>query len=147
LGQYDGVDEKAAARNETLSPIGPAGSEAFPALDATAMGISATNGSTTQASTRKTTFSTTPTPTDRKENSTSVNHSESVKKRRRGTTKGSRKGFSGSDDLISNEDVEDLLSMIQGHLVVFPYDWLIKEELNSNWLYQVDQVAPLQIYN
>ena len=36
-------------------------------------------------------------------------------------------------------------ALVQGNLVVFPYDWLVKEELNSNWLYQVDQVAPLQI--
>jgi phospholipase D1/2 len=42
-------------------------------------------------------------------------------------------------------DAEELLGMVQGHLVMFPYDWLAKEELNSNWLYQVDQVAPLQI--
>lgn len=146
INQYDGVDEKAAARNEAASPIGPTGNEAFPALDATALGVPPTNGTTSQASTRKTTFSTTPTPSgDRKENSSSMNQYGSVRKRRRGTTRGSRKGFSGSDDLLSKDDIEDLLAMIQGHLVVFPYDWLIKEELNSNWLYQVDQVAPLQI--
>jgi phospholipase D1/2 len=69
----------------------------------------------------------------------------SVKRRRRGTTKSSRRGFSASDDLLSMADTEELLSMVQGNLVVFPYDWLVKEELNSNWLYQVDQVAPLQI--
>ena len=69
----------------------------------------------------------------------------SVKRRRRGTTKTSRRGFTASDDLLSMADTEELLSMVQGNLVVFPYDWLVKEELNSNWLYQVDQVAPLQI--
>lgn len=145
IGQYDGADEKAAAaRNEAVSPIGAAGNEAFPALD-TNLGVSPINGTTSQASTRKTTFSATPTPSDRKENNSSMAQSGSVRKRRRGTTRGSRKGFSGSDDLLSKDDVEDLLAMIQGHLVAFPYDWLIKEELNSNWLYQVDQVAPLQI--
>ncbi|RAL59022.1 hypothetical protein DID88_009051 [Monilinia fructigena] len=147
LGQHDGTDEKAAARNEAVSPVGPSGNEAFPALDATVLGFPPTNGATSQASTRKTTFSPTPVPSDRKENSSAMNQSGSVRKRRRGTTRGSRKGFSGSDDLLSKDDVEDLLAMIQGHLVAFPYDWLIKEELNSNWLYQVDQVAPLQIYN
>jgi hypothetical protein len=45
----------------------------------------------------------------------------------------------------SREDAELLLSMVQGSLVQFPYDWLKAEEHNSNWLYQVDQVAPLQI--
>ncbi|PQE05717.1 phospholipase D protein [Rutstroemia sp. NJR-2017a BVV2] len=141
-GQYDGNDEKAAAgRDEVVSPIGPTGDEAFPALDPT---IIVTNTGA-QGANRKTTFSATPTPTERSTNNTNMNAVGSVKKRRRGTTKGSRKGFSGSDDLLSNSDVEDLLSMIQGHLVAFPYDWLVKEELNSNWLYQVDQVAPLQI--
>jgi phospholipase D1/2 len=67
-----------------------------------------------------------------------------VKRRRRATTK-SRKGFSASDDLMSREDAELLLSMVRGSLVLFPYDWLKAEEHNSNWLYQVDQVAPLQI--
>jgi len=68
------------------------------------------------------------------------------KRRRRGTSiKSGRKTFSSSDDLMSRADAEELLSMVQGHLVVFPYDWLHKEEINSNWLYQVDQVAPLQI--
>ncbi|KAI9647816.1 Phospholipase D1 [Ciborinia camelliae] len=145
LGQYDGVDEKSAARNEATSPVEAAGDETFPELDPAALGVPPTNGTTSQASTRKTTFSTTPAPSDRKENNSSMNQSASVKKRRRGTTRGSRKGFSGSDDLLPTEDVEDLLAMIQGNIVVFPYDWLIKEELNSNWLYQVDQVAPLQI--
>ncbi|KAI6248351.1 Phospholipase D1 [Erysiphe necator] len=68
-------------------------------------------------------------------------------RRRRRTTRGSRKTFSSSDDLLSIADCEELLSLIQGNLVNFPYDWLVKEELNSNWLYQVDQVAPLQIYD
>ncbi|POS85779.1 hypothetical protein EPUL_001894, partial [Erysiphe pulchra] len=66
-------------------------------------------------------------------------------RRRRRTTKGSRKTYSASDDLLSIPDCEELLSLVQGNLVNFPYDWLVKEELNSNWLYQVDQVAPLQI--
>jgi phospholipase D1/2 len=68
----------------------------------------------------------------------------STRRRRRATTK-SRKGFSASDDLMSREDAELHLSMVQGSLVLFPYDWLKVEEHNSNWLYQVDQVAPLQI--
>ncbi|RKF54655.1 Phospholipase D1 [Erysiphe neolycopersici] len=68
-------------------------------------------------------------------------------RRRRRTTRGSRKTYSASDDLLSIPDCEELLSLVQGNLVNFPYDWLVKEEVNSNWLYQVDQVAPLQIYD
>ncbi|CAK7204562.1 Phospholipase D1 [Sporothrix eucalyptigena] len=72
----------------------------------------------------------------------------SVKRRKRATTKSSRRGFhGGTEDLLSKSDAEDLLKMMQGVLVQFPYDWLIVEENNGNWMYQVDQVAPLQIYN
>jgi phospholipase D1/2 len=69
----------------------------------------------------------------------------SVKTRRRRGTGKSRKGFAASDDLVSREDAESLLNLVQGNLVVFPTEWLKAEEHNSNWLYQVDQVAPLQI--
>ncbi|KAL1902945.1 Phospholipase D1 [Sporothrix stenoceras] len=72
----------------------------------------------------------------------------SVKRRKRANTRGSRRGFQGStNEILSKADAEDLLKMMQGHLVQFPYDWLIVEENNGNWMYQVDQVAPLQIYN
>ncbi|KAJ9156459.1 Phospholipase [Pleurostoma richardsiae] len=71
----------------------------------------------------------------------------SVKRRRRATTRGSRRGYQSVDDVLTKPDAESLLAMVQGHLVQFPYDWLITEENNGNWLYQVDQVAPLQIYN
>lgn len=67
-------------------------------------------------------------------------------RRRRGTTK-SRKGFSASDDLLTREEAESLLDLVQGSLVVFPTEWLRREEEGSNWLYQVDMVAPLQIYD
>ncbi|CAK7267553.1 Phospholipase D1 [Sporothrix epigloea] len=70
----------------------------------------------------------------------------SVKRRRRATTKSSRRGFQGdAEDLLSKADAEGLLQMMQGVLVQFPYDWLCVEESNGNWMYQVDQVAPLQI--
>ena len=67
-------------------------------------------------------------------------------RRRRGTTR-SRKGFSASDDLLTREEAESLLELVQGSLVVFPTEWLRREEEGSNWLYQVDMVAPLQIYD
>ncbi|KAH7419961.1 phospholipase-like protein D1 [Cadophora sp. MPI-SDFR-AT-0126] len=152
-GQLDGTNEKVAmgrASEEAPSPIQPAGDETFPSLDSTLLSPPATEYEKNAQQHRKTTFSST-TSGDKEKSSTAgsstlVNHG-STKKRRRGTTKGSRKGFSASDDLMSRADAEELLSMVQGHLVMFPYDWLVKEELNSNWLYQVDQVAPLQIYN
>jgi phospholipase D1/2 len=140
-GQLDGIDEKAEMRssNEAPSPTQPAGNEAFPSLESTLSPPTADAEKASEASTRRVTVSSAA-PSDKPSS-----NQPSVKKRRRGTTKGSRKGFAASDGLLSSQDVDELLSMVQGHLVVFPYDWLIKEELNSNWLYQVDQVAPLQI--
>lgn len=73
--------------------------------------------------------------------------SQSGRARRRRATTRSRRGWSASDDLLTREEAESLLELVQGSLVTFPYEWLKKEEEGSNWLYQVDQVAPLQIYN
>ncbi|KJZ79668.1 hypothetical protein HIM_01137 [Hirsutella minnesotensis 3608] len=98
---------------------------------------------------RKTTFSALDKPPSKeiKESTNTVPaHSGSVKRRRRATTKGSRRGFS-IEDMPSRADAEDLLKMIQGNLVEFPYDWLLTEEQNGNWGFQVDGVAPLAIYN
>ncbi|KFA74531.1 hypothetical protein S40288_04884 [Stachybotrys chartarum IBT 40288] len=68
----------------------------------------------------------------------------SVRRRRRAATKTSRRDFS-THDMPSRNDAEELLRMVQGHVVQFPYDWLLTEELNGNWGYQVDGVAPLAI--
>lgn len=47
----------------------------------------------------------------------------SGKRRRRATTRSSRRDFSATDDLPSLEEAEELLGCIQGHLIVWPYDW------------------------
>ncbi|KAF2791254.1 phospholipase D [Melanomma pulvis-pyrius CBS 109.77] len=72
----------------------------------------------------------------------------SRKGRRRGTTKSSTRAFHHNDDniLLEKEDAKKLLELVQGHLVVWPYDWLEKEEKDGGWLYTVDQIAPLEIY-
>ncbi|KAH8887738.1 phospholipase D [Thozetella sp. PMI_491] len=70
----------------------------------------------------------------------------SQRRRRRTTTRGSRRGANPPvEDLLGRAEAEELLNMTQGALVQFPYDWLVTEETNGNWLFQVDQVAPLQI--
>lgn len=154
-GQIDGLDEKATMKRVSgeapslpKTPVMAARNENFPPLDSTLINSStAEPEKASQSASRKATFTSTTPPENKASNAAPPNtlNQGSVKKRRRGTTKGSRRGFSASDDLLSPADTEELLSMVQGHLVAFPYDWLIKEELNSNWLYQVDQVAPLQI--
>ncbi|KAI1331758.1 phospholipase D [Xylariaceae sp. FL0255] len=75
-----------------------------------------------------------------------LNHS-STRRRRRATTKGSRRGPIFPYDVIPREDAEELCSMIQGHLVEFPYNWLESEEKDDHWLYQADLLAPKEIYD
>ncbi|RFU30953.1 hypothetical protein B7463_g5385, partial [Scytalidium lignicola] len=149
----DGNDEKRELRGpsaENISPNHPGTGNEFPPIDGAQINLSPEDAETEvqRPSTRKTTFSTS--PSEKIAAAQALNGQSthgSVKNRRRGGTRSSRKGFSASDDLLSREAAEELLSMVQGHLVVFPYDWLKQEELNSHWLYQVDQVAPLQIYD
>ncbi|KAF2873550.1 hypothetical protein BDV95DRAFT_617300 [Massariosphaeria phaeospora] len=73
----------------------------------------------------------------------------SKRSRRRATTKSSNKTFQANDDsiLLDREDGKQLLELVQGHLVVWPYEWLEAEEKDGGWLYTVDQIAPLEIYN
>ena len=72
-------------------------------------------------------------------------NASSTKRRRRATTRSSRREFHASDDIISPADAEELMQMVQGHLVTWPYDWLAKEEQGGNWLYSIDGLAPLEI--
>ena len=67
------------------------------------------------------------------------------KRRRRATTRSSRREFHASDDVIALGDADDLMQMVQGHLVLWPYDWLAREEQGGNWLYSIDGLAPLEI--
>lgn len=71
----------------------------------------------------------------------------SKRSRRRATTKSSTRAFHATDDnvLLDKEDARKLLELVQGHLVVWPYEWLEAEEKENGWLYTVDQIAPLEI--
>ncbi|CAK3952598.1 Phospholipase D1 [Lecanosticta acicola] len=74
-----------------------------------------------------------------------LQYTASQKRRRRATTKSSARPV--PDDILGREEAEELLNLVQGHLVHWPYDWLEKEERGSNWLYTVDTIAPLEIYD
>ncbi|KAK5958018.1 Phospholipase D1 [Knufia fluminis] len=50
-------------------------------------------------------------------------HSGSVRRRRRGTTRSSRRDFSAADDMMGLAEAEELLGKVQGHLIEWPYDW------------------------
>lgn len=78
-------------------------------------------------------------------NSAAANATGSVKRRRRATTRGSRNRPFMPEELLTNEQRDALCNLIQGHLVVFPYHWLVGAEERGDWLTLVDQTAPLQI--
>ena len=71
----------------------------------------------------------------------------SKRSRRRATTKSSTRAFHAADEnmLLEKDDAKKLLELVQGHLVVWPYEWLEAEESHNGWLYTVDQIAPLEI--
>lgn len=71
----------------------------------------------------------------------------SKRSRRRATTKSSTRAFhaTDADSLLAKEDAKTLMDLVQGHLVLWPYDWLETEERGGGWLYNVDQIAPLEI--
>ncbi|THC95454.1 hypothetical protein EYZ11_005048 [Aspergillus tanneri] len=70
---------------------------------------------------------------------------QSRRRRRRATTLGSKRDFHASDEMMDRQRAEDLLEQVQGHLILWPYDWLEKEEQGGNWLYTLDQISPLEI--
>jgi phospholipase D1/2 len=75
------------------------------------------------------------------------NRSNTKRGRRRATTKSSTRQFHATDAdiMLEKEDAKHLLELVQGHLVLWPYDWLESEERGGGWLYNVDQIAPLEI--
>ncbi|KAI9684469.1 MAG: Phospholipase D1 [Trizodia sp. TS-e1964] len=76
---------------------------------------------------------------------TNTTSTTTSKRRRRTTTRSSRREFNASDDLPDLADAEALMDIVQGNLVIWPYDWLMREEQGGNWLYSIDQIAPLEI--
>ena len=164
------AEQRQTPDDAVVSPIGPKPSETFvfpppppipedepqsfdfaTSQSTTVNGnVSSTNlPSTTSkdARTRTVTISE-PTQTRAHANTVSTSTGSQRKGRRRATTKSSTRQFHANDDniLLNKEDARSLLDLVQGHLVVWPYEWLEKEESGNGWLYTVDQIAPLEIY-
>jgi len=85
--------------------------------------------------------------------STTAANGKASQRRRRGTTKSSSHHhahgrFKHDEEgvMLGREESEAAMSLVQGHLVLWPYDWLEREERNAGWLFSVDQLAPLEIY-
>ena len=86
-----------------------------------------------------------------------VDGATNARRRRRATTKSSAM-LRNTDPVLSRDDAEELLKLVQGHLVVFPYDWYVlrcngsiiitnsRPRLSQEaWLYAIDTMAPLEI--
>jgi phospholipase D1/2 len=104
--------------------------------------------STAAANNNNNTQNTNPTSTSTTANAnTTPNRSNTKRSRRRATTKSSNRQFHATDaeSMLDKEDARKLLELVQGHLVSWPYDWLENEERGGGWLYNVDQIAPLEI--
>ncbi|BFZ54499.1 Phospholipase D1 [Savitreella phatthalungensis] len=62
------------------------------------------------------------------------------------TTAGPRRKF-GDIHLPTVPMMEKMLCGVRGHLVIWPTEWLIEEDLKNNWLYTMDRVQPIEIYD
>lgn len=51
--------------------------------------------------------------------------SQSRRRRRRATTIGSKRDLHGTEDVMDTQRAEDLLNKVQGHLILWPYDWYV----------------------
>ncbi|KAG5438222.1 hypothetical protein PCANB_003073 [Pneumocystis canis] len=59
-----------------------------------------------------------------------------------------KKGLKNSDEIfLEQQDVlEEMLSNIQGHLVIWPTEWLSDEYEHGHWLFAFDHIPPIDIY-
>ncbi|KAK1078849.1 Phospholipase D1 [Friedmanniomyces endolithicus] len=70
--------------------------------------------------------------------------SQTKQRKRRGTA---GRSIGAMEEVLGREEAEDLMGLVQGTVVLWPYDWLEREERGGNWLYNIDQLAPLEIYD
>ena len=71
----------------------------------------------------------------------------SQRRRRRTTGRSTHRPFhhEDADMLLPKQDAEELLKLVQGSLVVWPYDWLAEADERGQFIYAVDALAPLEV--
>lgn len=77
-------------------------------------------------------------------------NASSGNRKRSGTTgsqTAARNKSSGEIELPTVPMMEKMLCGIRGHLVIWPTEWLIEEDQKNNWLYTLDKVQPIEIYD
>ncbi|KAH3685525.1 hypothetical protein WICPIJ_003506, partial [Wickerhamomyces pijperi] len=81
--------------------------------------------------------------------SNSANSQAAYARRTKSSMYGMRKKLARGDNerVFDISTAERLLDEVQGHLVLFPVDWLYKEIDGGNWFYNMDRVPPIEIYD
>lgn len=51
------------------------------------------------------------------------------------------------EQVLDAQVAEEVLAGVTGHLVMFPTEWLNRELDSGNWHFQMDRMAPLEIYD
>lgn len=75
-------------------------------------------------------------------------HLDSRKKtRRRRKTFSTRRRVVLGERIFERDTAERILKEIQGHLVFFPAEWLMRELEGGNWFYNTDRIPPIDIYD
>lgn len=69
------------------------------------------------------------------------------RRRRRGRTLTSRRKVNMGERIFDRDSADRILREIQGHLVIFPADWLMRELEGGNWFYNTDRIPPIDIYD
>jgi len=67
-------------------------------------------------------------------------------RRRHGTFSHRRKSSMGRT-VFERDSAERILKEVQGHLVLFPTEWLLRELEGANWFHSTDRLPPIDIYD
>lgn len=150
LSDMNSIPSPQKRQHEAPSPVFPPGDTPFPAFESnTANGLLQAQ-TANESKQRRATFTSLEKP-DRASmtpsSTSNLGTMGTLRRRRRATTRGSRRDFTGHEELLTREDAVLLLENVRGHLVDFPYDWLYSEENKGAWLHGVDSMAPVAIYN
>lgn len=69
------------------------------------------------------------------------------KRRRRAGTFSNRRRAKAGDKIFERDSAQRILEEVQGHLVLFPVDWLQRELDGENWFFNTDRIPPIEIYD
>lgn len=68
-------------------------------------------------------------------------------RRKRGGTISARRKAQLGRKVFQRDTAERILNEVQGHLVLFPTEWLLRELEGGNWFYNNDRIPPIEIYD